>query len=583
VPESAQDSILSIIAEFKNSYIGFPRHKTSKAFNFTLSMIRCLFFSFIQKLIREITLTPSTNVSFASFEDMPLHASLAQAVKACGYTTPTEIQKLAIPAVLDGRDLLASAQTGAGKTAAFALPAIQQLLTEPAPAGRGPRVLVLTPTRELAEQITKTFASLCKFTQLKFGVVTGGVGYFPQEQLLRRPVDVLVATPGRLMDHMRSNRIDFSRLSMFILDEADRMLDMGFVQDMELIAKSLPDRHQTLLFSATLEGNVQRISRQFLHNPVCIQLAAATQKHELITQRVHLVDDFYHKCALLTHVLEEPGMWQAIVFTGTKRSADELVEGLTKRGVNCAVLHGDIKQNRRTRTLERMHQGHLRVLVATDVAARGLDIKKLSHVINFDLPRTAEDYVHRIGRTGRCGEKGIAVSLASAKDRAILAQIERFTGQRLKPQVIEGLEPKSSFEAPPSSGKPRSRQGQGQGPSRRPTRGGQSSHSSHSSHSPYAGQSGQRRPSGPGRPSTGQGRPSGFGQGRPSEGGSRDNAARPAYGKPRFSAKPTAGGKPTGGFSRGKPVAAGSRNAGNPGQRPGQGQSRGFIKLRERG
>jgi superfamily II DNA/RNA helicase len=534
-----------------------------------------LILSLIPKLIQEITLTPSTNVSFASFEDMPLHAKLAQAVKACGYTTPTEIQKLAIPPVLDGRDLLASAQTGSGKTAAFALPAIQQLLTEPVPtSGRGPRVLVLTPTRELAEQITKTFASLCKFTQLKFGVVTGGVGYFPQEQLLRKPVDILVATPGRLMDHMRSNRIDFSRLSMFILDEADRMLDMGFVQDMELIAKSLPDRHQTLLFSATLEGNVQRISRQFLHNPVCIQLAAATQKHELITQRVHLVDDFYHKCALLTHVLEEPGMWQAIVFTGTKRSADELVEGLTKRGVNCAVLHGDIKQSRRTRTLERMHQGHLRVLVATDVAARGLDIKKLSHVINFDLPRTAEDYVHRIGRTGRCGEKGIAVSLASPKDRAILAQIERFTGQRLKPQVIEGLEPKNSFETPPSSAKPRSRQGQGPSTSRRPARGGQSSHS------PYSGQSGQRRQSGEGRPFTGQG--------RPSESGSRDNVARPAYGKPRFSsAKPTVGSSsnPKGGFSRGKPNAgnAGARSTGHSGHRQEQNQSRGFVKVRERG
>ena len=256
------------------------------------------------------------------------------------------------------------------------------------------------------------------------------------------------------------------------------MLDMGFVKDMELIAKSLPAKHQTLLFSATLEGNVQRISRQFLHNPVCIQLAPATQKHELITQRVHLADNFYHKCALLTHVLEEPGMWQAIVFTGTKRSADELVEGLTKRGVNCAVLHGDIKQNKRTRTLERMHQGHLRVLVATDVAARGLDIKKLSHVINFDAPRTAEDYVHRIGRTGRCGEKGIAVTLASDKDRAILAQIERFTGQKLKPQVIEGLEPKNSFEPIRSE-----RQGQSRPPKR-------------FSKAPQAGPGQQRRPEG---------------------------------------------------------------------------------------
>lgn len=374
------------------------------------------------------------------FQDMPFHPKLLQAIKACRYTTPTPIQQEAIPHILEGRDLMASAETGAGKTVAFVLPALQKLLTNPAPEGRGPRVLILTPTRELATQITESIAAMSKFANFRFGTITGGVGYPAQEQLLRQPVDLLVATPGRLMDHMERGRVDYSRLTLFILDEADRMLDMGFVQDMEHIAKSLPSEHQTLLFSATLEGSVQRIAKQFLQNPVRVQLTATTKKHALITQRVHLVDNFNHKRALLVHVLEDPTVWQAIVFTGTKRSADDLVEDLADKGIISAALHGDIKQNKRTRTLERMHRGQIRVLVATDVAARGLDIKKLSHVINFDLPRTAEDYIHRIGRTGRCGEKGIAISLAGPKDGGILAQIERVTGQKLQREVIPGFE-----------------------------------------------------------------------------------------------------------------------------------------------
>lgn len=379
-----------------------------------------------------------------SFETLNLHPKLMQAVVANRYSIPTEIQQKAIPEVLNGRDLIASAETGAGKTVAFVLPALQRLMNAP-PAntnGRGPRVLILTPTRELAGQINETIANMCKFANFRFGTITGGVPYPPQENLLRRPLDLLVATPGRLMDHMERGRVDFSRLEMFILDEADRMLDMGFVKDMEHIANALPTEHQTLLFSATLEGSVQRISKQFLKNPVVIQLAAATKRHALISQRVHIVDDFNHKCALLNHVLVEPGMWQAIVFTGTKRSADELADDLSRQGITCAALHGDMKQSKRARTLERMHRGQLKVLVATDVAARGLDVKKLSHVINFDMPRSPEDYVHRIGRTGRCGEKGIAVSLVGPKDVGLLGQIERFTGQKLERKVIEGLEPK---------------------------------------------------------------------------------------------------------------------------------------------
>ncbi len=399
----------------------------------------------------------STNASFESFA---LDPKLLQAVKANRYTVPTEIQQRAIPEIIKGRDLLASAETGAGKTVAFVLPFLQRLLTTPPKAdSRGPRVLILTPTRELAQQITDAIAKMNQFTRFTFGSITGGVPYPAQENLLRRPLDILVATPGRLMDHMRRKRVDYRRLEVFILDEADRMLDMGFVNDMILIGESLPPEHQTLLFSATLEGNVQKIARQFLKDPVKIQLAAANKPHSSISQRVHLVDNYNHKRALLTHVLEEDGLWQAIVFTATKRGADELVDDLLEQGINCAALHGDMKQNKRRFTLDRMYRGQLKVLVATDVAGRGIDVKKLSHVINFDLPRSPEDYVHRIGRTGRCGEKGIAISLVGPKDGGILAHIERYMGQKLERFTIPGFEsrlPEASRKPPSRSFKPTS-------------------------------------------------------------------------------------------------------------------------------
>lgn len=407
--------------------------------------------------------------------ELNVHPKLQQAIKALGYKIPTEIQKLAIPEVMNGKDLLASAETGSGKTVAFALPALQKLMIPPVVDGRGPRVLILTPTRELASQITEAIAQLSRFANFRFGIITGGVGYPAQEQLLRRPLDILVATPGRLMDHMARNRVDYSRLEMFILDEADRMLDMGFVKDMEHIAAALPPKHQTLLFSATLEGEVQRISRKFLKDPVCIQLAVATKKHTLISQRVHLVDNWNHKRALLSHILEDASMWQAIVFTATKRGADDLVDELMSQGVVCAALHGDMKQSQRSRTIEKMHRG-LRVLVATDVAARGLDVKKLTHVVNFDMPRTGEDYVHRIGRTGRCGEKGTAISFVGPKDGPLLNQIERFTGQKLERQVIPGFESKTGFNLNAAGAKPKSK---GKPSRRRP---GQSNNSERSFH-----------------------------------------------------------------------------------------------------
>jgi superfamily II DNA/RNA helicase len=397
-----------------------------------------------------------------------LDASLLRAIEACGYTEPTEIQRRAVPDILAGKDVMASAQTGTGKTAAFVLPALQALLQPVDSASRGPRVLVLTPTRELAQQITDAIKELGRFVRLNFGAVVGGVPYGQQEALLRRPLDILIATPGRLMDHMAKGRVDFSRLQMLVLDEADRMLDMGFIEDVEHIAEKTPASRQTLLFSATLEGEIRRIAQMLLKEPVRIQVASVRERHDSIEQRVHHADDIKHKHALLDRLLSDTQLWQAIVFTATKRGADELADRLGEQGHQAAALHGDMKQSQRNRTVERLRRGKLRVLVATDVAARGLDIKGVTHVINFDLPKVAEDYVHRIGRTGRGGATGTAMSLVGPDDWMHLKRIERLIGQTLDRHVLEGLEPTRAeprFERRPSSkGQPCHRNNGGQRP-----------------------------------------------------------------------------------------------------------------------
>jgi len=376
-----------------------------------------------------------------SFETLQLHADLMRALEAAGFTNATEVQTAAIPEALAGKDLMVSAQTGTGKTAAFTLPALQRLLTPSAVRGHGPRVLVLTPTRELATQVTEAIAQLGRFTRLRSGSIVGGVPYPPQIKLLERPLDLLVATPGRLIDHLERGRIDFSRLEMLVLDEADRMLDMGFVDDVERIAAAMPSNRQTLLFSATLEGEILRIAQRLLKEPVRIQVSHVKQKHDSITQRIHAADDIRHKHALLSHLIETPDLTQAVIFTATKRGAEDLMNQLRDQGHASAALHGDMPQGARRRTVEQMRRGRVRLLVATDVAARGLDIKGLSHVINFDLPMVAEDYVHRIGRTGRGGATGTAISLVGPQDWGNLSRIERLTGQQLERTVIEGLEP----------------------------------------------------------------------------------------------------------------------------------------------
>ncbi len=383
-----------------------------------------------------------------SFKELNLNSKLLQAIDATGYTEPTEIQRQAIPAILAGRDLMASAQTGTGKTAAFVLPALQRLLTPSPLGGNGPRVLVLTPTRELAVQVNENIRTFSRFVRFNAGTVVGGMAYPPQIRMLRRPLDLLVATPGRLMDHMEQGRVDFSRLEILVLDEADRMLDMGFVDAVKTIAGATPVTRQTLLFSATFEGKVTAIAKQLLQDPVRIQLAANQDQHAAIEQRLHHADDHGHKHELLSHYVNSVELNQAVIFTATKRGADRLAKRLADQGHASAALHGDMGQGARKRTVDHMRRGKFRLLVATDVAARGLDIKGISHVINYDLPMVAEDYIHRIGRTGRGGATGTAISLVGPEDWSKLHGIEKLTGRKLERDVIPGLEPATAEPRP---------------------------------------------------------------------------------------------------------------------------------------
>jgi superfamily II DNA/RNA helicase len=375
-----------------------------------------------------------------SFTDLSLHPLVLKAIEASGYTVPTPIQAAAIPPAVAGRDLLATAETGTGKTAAFMLPALHRLASTLTPRRRGPRVLVLTPTRELAAQITKAARQYGKFLHLNTMEIVGGMPYRQQLQLMARPLDVVVATPGRLIDHLERRRIDLSEVELLILDEADRMLDMGFIEPVELIAAACPPTRQTLLFSATLNRGVAKVAAKLLRDPMRVEIARTLSAPD-IEQRLHHVDDLAHKRRLLHHWAASDELSKGIVFAATKRDVDSLARELASAGFATAGLHGDMDQRERNRTLDRLRSGAVRLLVATDVAGRGLDVRDITHVINFDLPHSAEDYVHRIGRTGRAGKSGIAISFAGHADRGMLARIERFTGTPLPVHVVPGLEP----------------------------------------------------------------------------------------------------------------------------------------------
>lgn len=379
-------------------------------------------------------------MSFTSFQ---LNTHIITAIQACGYTTPTPVQQKSIPIALAGNDIIVSAPTGTGKTASFILPALN-LLTQTKSTGK-PRILVLTPTRELARQVAHAADTYSKFLRINVVSLVGGMPYPPQIRSLSRPTDVIIATPGRLMDHLERKRIDLSEIKMLILDEADRMLDMGFIDDVKAIAKLTPKNRQTLLFSATVSDKLSIIAKQLLNNPTRIDLDNKQHSPPEIKQELYLADNVQHKNQLFEHLLVNGNIYKAIIFSGTKVMADKLALQLCDKGFLASVLHGDLKQNIRNRTVTDLRHGKIQFLVATDVASRGIDIADITHVINYDLPKFSEDYVHRIGRTGRAGKSGIAISLALPNDATSVKRIERYIGQRLALATIAGLEPKKQF------------------------------------------------------------------------------------------------------------------------------------------
>ncbi len=455
-----------------------------------------------------------------SFESLGLSPEIIVALTASGYQVPTPVQQRAIPAALAGRDLLVSSPTGSGKTAAFMLPAIErfsQLEKAKASAPREPHdpnarparrtqpvarptMLVLTPTRELAMQVTAAATTYGKhLRRLRTVSILGGVAYGQQLMLLAKNPEILVATPGRLLDHLERGRIDLSQLQILVLDEADRMLDMGFIDDIETIVAATPATRQTLLFSATIDGKISSLTGRLLKNPERIEIIQKLEAQNNIAQTVHYVDDRDHKDRLLDHLLRDAGLDQAIVFTATKNDADQLAIRLSDAGFESAALHGDLPQGARNRTIRALRERKVRVLVATDVAARGIDIPGITHVFNYDLPKFAEDYVHRIGRTGRAGRTGTAISLVHHAEQGALKRIERFVRLPLAVSVIAGFEPRRS--APAGGGRPgfggRGRPGGGAG-------------------------AGAGRRFGNGGGSSGSGKPGGWGN-KPASAGARDS------------------------------------------------------------
>jgi superfamily II DNA/RNA helicase len=436
----------------------------------------------LDNLAADIGITPTTDAPAApiapavekpagpSFESLGLSAEIISALTAAGYESPTPVQQRAIPAALSGRDLLVSSPTGSGKTAAFMLPAIERFAQvqkleaqqprapRDANAARGrrpqpiarPRLLVLTPTRELAMQVSTAATTYGQhLRRLRTVSILGGVAYGQQLMLLAKNPEILVATPGRLIDHLERGRIDLSELNMLVLDEADRMLDMGFIDDIEKIVAATPASRQTLLFSATIDGKIASLTGRLLKDPERIEIVQKLEAKSNIAQTVHYVDDRDHKDRLLDHLLRDAGLDQAIVFTATKSDADLIANRLAGAGFESAALHGDLPQGARNRTIRALRERRLRVLVATDVAARGIDIPGITHVFNYDLPKFAEDYVHRIGRTGRAGRTGTAVSLVHYAEIGALKRIERFVDAPLPVNVVVGFEPR---RAPPKGG-----------------------------------------------------------------------------------------------------------------------------------
>ena len=388
-----------------------------------------------------------------TFESLGLSEPLLRAVADAGYAAPTDVQAAAIPPAMAGADLMVAAATGSGKTASFIVPALQRVLAARADTANrrdtgtvyGPRILVLTPTRELAMQIAKAATTYGRHVPgLRVATVVGGVPYPAQLKALRGPLDILISTPGRLLDHLQTGKAVLEHVEMLVLDEADRMLDMGFIDDITTIADHLPKARQTVMYSATFMGHVARLAQNLLRDPKHIEVASYTDTHANIEQRLHWADNFAHKNALLDHILTQREVEQALVFTSTQIDADRLADRLAELGHAVASLHGGMPQGRRNRVLQGLRSKQLRILVATDVAARGIDVPTISHVVNYGLPMKPEDYLHRIGRTGRAGRNGLAVTLAERMDTGMIRRIQQFTTQPMPVATIVGLEPKTA-------------------------------------------------------------------------------------------------------------------------------------------
>ncbi len=390
-----------------------------------------------------------------SFSKLGLSDAIVRAITEHGYTTPTPIQTQAIPAVMHGGDLLAGAQTGTGKTAGFTLPVLHRLSTDKVGAAlpnktapRAVRALILTPTRELAAQVEESVRVYGKHTHLNSAVIFGGVGINPQIKQLKHGVDILVATPGRLLDHMEQKTVDLSKIEILILDEADRMLDMGFIHDIKKVLAALPPKRQNLLFSATFSDEIKALADRLLNKPATIEVARRNATVDVIVQKIHPVDrDKKHP--MLSHLIKSNNWTQVLVFTRTKHGANKLVELLAKDSIGAMAIHGNKSQSARTKALAEFKDGTLQVLVATDIAARGIDIDQLPHVVNYDLPNVPEDYVHRIGRTGRAGATGEAVSLVCVDEHGMLKDIEKLIKQTLPRVVVPGFEPDPNAKAQP--------------------------------------------------------------------------------------------------------------------------------------
>jgi len=374
------------------------------------------------------------------FIDLGLSPKVMKAINDVGYDTPTPIQSEAIPHALEGRDVLGIAQTGTGKTAGFTLPMIHKLARGRARA-RMPRSLVLAPTRELAAQVAENFEQYAKYVKLDMALLIGGVSFKDQDRLIDRGVDVLIATPGRLLDHFERGKLLLTGIEIMVVDEADRMLDMGFIPDIRKIYNATSKKQQMLMFSATFDNPIQKIAQEFLNDPVTISIKPDVSGHKDIKQIAYFSDNQSHKQQLLDHFIKNDDLTQGIIFTATKRMADQLSDQLYHLDIASSALHGDMSQGARNKAINRFKRNQTKILVATDLASRGIDVQNISHVFNYDMPRFAEDYIHRIGRTGRANKKGLAISLVSPTDREFLRKIEKFTKLKIEIASVKGLEP----------------------------------------------------------------------------------------------------------------------------------------------